>query len=218
MNSSVLGIIGLGNRVISLLQDKLELVEKTYGKLDRFGVATFYEGRTKFLETQGSLDLLSGFSTPARLVIAFIEQTHPDEPPLQPRPELYTNNALALVYTGQLANAKDIRFELSTLGFHFETQCESEVVLRLIYRYFKIGMSLSEAVRLSLKYLEGDFALIVLDTRHQELLATRQGYALTIGVDQGTLYIGSNRRILNLISYPMLQIPEGEAMILHSLF
>ncbi len=213
--NSVLGILSQGNSVTSILPKDLLLVEETYGKLDKVGIATFGDGHIKCLETEGNLQGLSGFKTTAHLAIAFIEQTHPDQLELQP--ELYTNNDLALVYSGQLENAKDIRFELSRLGFHFESQRDSETVLRLIHRYFEIGMSLSEAMRLSLKYLEGDFAVIVLDARHQELVAARQGYPLTIGIDQETLYIGSSTNILNVISYPVLQIKEGEAIMLQSI-
>ncbi|MEK8017925.1 MAG: hypothetical protein VSS75_013715 [Candidatus Parabeggiatoa sp.] len=80
---------------------------------------------------------------------------------------------------------------------------------------FDIGMFLSEAVKSSLLHLRGEFA--VLDARHQELLVTRQGYPLSIGVDQETLYIASSTRILTALSDPLLHITEGEAMVLHSL-
>ncbi|MEK8015478.1 MAG: hypothetical protein VSS75_001335 [Candidatus Parabeggiatoa sp.] len=48
-------------------------------------------------------------------------------------------------------------------------------------------------------------------------MAARQGYPLTIGIDQETLYIGSSTNILNVISYPVLQIKEGEAIMLQSI-
>ena len=151
------------------------------------------------------------------LAIAFLEQSHPDGVIETPCPQLYANDELAVVYTGQLVNAIDIRRSLLRLGFHFEGHRDSEVVLRLINRYFEIGMPLHEAVKSSLLHLRGEFALIVLDAKHQELLVARQGYPLSIGVDQETLYIASSTRILTALSYPLLHITEGEAIVLHSL-
>jgi len=217
MNNSLLGILTKGSRVTSILQKDLQQIEQTYGKLDQVGVATFCDGHTKCLETQGNLQALSDFHTPAHLAITMIEQKFPNSIPLQDQPELFSNNELALVYSGQLENARDIRLSLSRLGFDFDSQRDSEVVLRQIQRYFEIGLSLSEAMRLALKELEGYFSLIVLDAKHQELAAARQGYSLTIGIAQETLYIGSNTRILNVVSSPMLQIQDGEAMILQSI-
>ncbi|HIE02913.1 MAG TPA: hypothetical protein EYP59_21965 [Thiotrichaceae bacterium] len=221
MNNSLLGILTKGSRVTSIVEKDLLLVEETYGKLDRIGVATFCEGQIKCLENQGNLQALSDFQIPdpAHLAITLIEQHYPDgmEQP-QPRPELSSNKELALVYSGKLENAIDIHFSLSELGFDFETHLESEAILRLIHRYIDIGMSLLEAIKLSLNNLEGDFAFIVLDARYQELVAACQGYPLTIGIDEQTLYIGSNARILNIVSCPMLQLKAGEAMMLQSIF
>ncbi len=120
-----------------------------------------------------------------------------------------------MVYSGQLENARDIR--LNVLKLDFPIQRDSEVVLRLILHYFEFGMSLSEAMRLTLIDLEGYFSLIVLDAKHQELAAARHGYPLTIGIVQDTLYIGSNIRILNVVSSPMLQIQDGKTMMLQSI-
>ncbi len=57
----------------------------------------------------------------------------------------------------------------------------------------------------------------MLDAKHQELLVARQGYPLSIGVDQDTLYIASSTKILTALSYPLLHITEGEAIVLHFL-
>ncbi len=217
MNSSLLGVVTPGNQVMPLLQNGLQLVEESYGKLERLGVATFWEGRTQCLENKGNLQVLSTFETPAHLAIAFLEQSHPDGVIGTPCPQLYANDDLALVYTGQLVNAIDIRRSLLRLGFHCESQRESELVLRLINRYFEIGMSLSEAVESSLFHLKGEFAVIALDARHQELLVTCQGHPLSIGVDQDTLYIASSTRILTALSSPLLHIRAGDAMVLHSI-
>jgi len=219
MNNSLLGILTKVRfdalPCVSTLQKDLQLVEQTYGKLDQVGVATFCDGHTQCIETQGNLQALSGFNTPAHLAIALIEQKFPDMHQIQVSPELSSNNDLALVYSGQLENAKDIC--LNVLKLDLPIQRDSEVVLRLIYRYFEFGLSLSEAMRLTLNDLEGYFSLIVLDARHQELVAARHGHPLTIGIDQETLYIGSNTRILNVVSSPMLQIQDGETIMLQSL-
>ena len=67
MENTLLGVVTPGNQVMPLLQNGLQLVEESYGKLERLGVATFWEGRTQCLENQGNLQVLSTFETPAHL-------------------------------------------------------------------------------------------------------------------------------------------------------
>lgn len=217
MNQSLLGVLSLENNAISLLSNGLQKIEKTYGKWDRLGVATFSEGCTKCIENKGSLDILSAFATPAHLAIAFLDRPQENGLCAIPAPELYSNNSLALVYIGQIVNAKKSRLSLLQLGFQFETQHDSEVVLRLINRYFEVGMSLSEAASASLKHLKGEFAILALDARHQELLIIAHGYPLSLGVEQDTLYIASNTPILTTLSYPLLHLKEAEMFVLHSI-
>ena len=119
MNQSLLGVLSLENNAISLLSNGLQKIEKNYGELARLGVATFSEGCTKCLENKGSLDIFSAFTTPAHFAIGFLDRQENGLCAI-PAPELYSNNSLALVYIGQLVNAKKIRLGLLQLGFHLK--------------------------------------------------------------------------------------------------
>jgi asparagine synthase (glutamine-hydrolysing) len=70
---------------------------------------------------------------------------------------------IVLVYNGELYNYKQLRQELETLGDHFVTNGDTEVILRMIVRY---GVS-------ALPRFDGMFAIAAWDTRDQSLLLAR---------------------------------------------
>ena len=68
-----------------------------------------------------------------------------------------------IVYNGELYNAAELREQLEALGCHFETSCDTEV---LLYSYIYYGESCVEK-------LNGIFAFAVWDSKNRRLFAAR---------------------------------------------
>lgn len=72
---------------------------------------------------------------------------------------------LTMVYNGEVYNFKEIRDALEELGYQFESQTDTEVILKA-YHYWGVGFT---------KYLNGMFAIAILD---------RQNFTLTLVRDR----------------------------------
>ncbi len=72
-------------------------------------------------------------------------------------------NELALVHDGEIYNHWQIREYLEDRGVSFESDVDSEVILRLIEFLREKGLSLSSAVKEAMHWLEGDYAVAFSD-------------------------------------------------------
>jgi len=139
---------------------------------------------------------------------------------VSPQLQFHSTEEVALVYTGQLANAPDARYELQTLGYDFEGKSDGEIVLRFLNRYLdlEVGISPLEATDLILSRLKGNqFAIMALFAKPQALLlaASCQEGALAIGVSNNSLYLSFETTILKKLCNPVMQLEKGSPILLH---
>jgi len=72
-------------------------------------------------------------------------------------------NELALVHNGEVYNHAQIRAFLEGRGVSFESDVDSEVILRLIEFLRGKGLSFPQAVREAMRWIEGDYAVAFSD-------------------------------------------------------
>ncbi len=72
-------------------------------------------------------------------------------------------NELALVHNGEIYNHIPLRGYLRRKGIEFESDVDSEVILRLIEHLFERGLSPPDAVRRIMLMLDGDYAVAFSD-------------------------------------------------------
>ncbi len=106
------------------------------------------------------------------------------------QPLLNTDQTIAVVVNGELYGYKDIRSELESKGYKFQTQSDSEIVLHLYEEY---GTDF-------LDYLRGEFAFIIYDEKKNQVFAGRDRFGikpLQYHLDSnGTLYIASEAKAI----------------------
>ena len=73
-----------------------------------------------------------------------------------------------IVFNGEIYNNLQLKSQLEKLGFHFETQCEAEVILAL---YELLGVEFMSQLR-------GMFSLVLYDRRIQKLIAVRDQFGI----------------------------------------
>ncbi len=217
MANSIFGI-NANKDVTPLLLDGLQGLEPRSGDSE-IGIATVANGQIFSQQVSGKVSNLQALRSPRRpysqFGIAYQCQTNQGD--ARQRPQLHVSAEIAVAYTGALVNSNAIREELYALGYEFETQGEGEMVLHYLNRYLNLNADISpvEAMGLVLARLEGYFSLIALFSQPEtSMMAARRGCSLAVGVAQETLYIGFDTKALKVLAYPVIQLEEGNAVVL----
>ena len=102
--------------------------------------------------------------------------------------------AVSVVHNGIVENHALLRERLIAGGRHFSSQTDTEVLAHLIDQALIEGASsLPEAVRQSLRQVEGSYAIAVLSDRHpDEMVAAKKASPLVVGVGQGEMFLASD--------------------------
>lgn len=103
----------------------------------------------------------------------------------------HATNQVAIVHNGIIENYKEIKNILSNKSL-IKSETDSEVVAHLITDYLDQGLDYSEIVEKLLIELKGAFALAVLFTKTNKLLAIKRGSPLAVGYGEENNFIGSD--------------------------
>jgi asparagine synthase (glutamine-hydrolysing) len=106
------------------------------------------------------------------------------------------DQSLVAVVNGEFYGYQHIREELLKDGYRFKTQSDSEIILGLYERY---------GVR-ALKYLRGEFALVLWDKKNQLIFAARDYFGikpLFFRQDQNGIYFASEAKAFNALGFPL---------------
>ena len=103
----------------------------------------------------------------------------------------HATNQVAIVHNGIIENYKEIKNILSNKSL-IQSETDSEVVAHLITDYLDQGLDYPEIVEKLLIELKGAFALAVLFTKTNKLLAIKRGSPLAVGYGEENNFIGSD--------------------------
>jgi glucosamine--fructose-6-phosphate aminotransferase (isomerizing) len=207
----IIGIIGK-NEVAPLLVDGLRRLE--YRGYDSAGIATLVGGKIERRRAEGKLDRLVErlAQSPVRGRIGIGHTrwaTHgvPSENNAHP----IASDRVAVVHNGIIENFQAIKNELLSLGHRFDTETDTEAVVRLITQYLDEGLTPVEAVAKTLPRLEGAFALLILFAGADDLLiGARRNSPLAVGFGDGEMFLGSDALALAPLTRRILYLEEGD--------
>ncbi|MGB8182865.1 MAG: glutamine--fructose-6-phosphate transaminase (isomerizing) [Stellaceae bacterium] len=207
----IIGIVGKGE-VAPLLIEGLKRLE--YRGYDSAGIATLVNGRIERRRAEGKLENLARrvASEPVAGCIGIGHTrwaTHgvPNETNAHP----IATDRVAVVHNGIIENFQELKAELTSAGYHFETQTDTEAVAILLTRYLKDGLSPKDAVAKALARLHGAFALVMLFAGHQDtLICARRGSPLAIGYGDGEMFVGSDALALAPLTQNLVYLEEGD--------
>lgn len=118
---------------------------------------------------------------------------------------------LAIVHNGIIENFEPLKQELQSQGFQFSSDTDTEVIAHLIARAMQTGQSLQDAFLATVSQLEGAFALGVLHKDYpNQILASRKGSPLVIGVGIGENFIASDQMALLQVTDRFIYLEEGD--------
>lgn len=197
----ITGYVGSKNAVPILLEGLLKLEYRGY---DSAGIALLKNGILRVCKKKGRVGTLAeevrkmNFS--ANTGISHTRwATHGGVTDANAHPHVSSDGNFALVHNGIIENYESIKNFLSTKGYTFSSQTDSEVLVTLIaYHYSQrtdenTENRFMEAVRKALLHVEGTYGIAVLCRFNDgEIVAARKGSPLLIGVGKNERLVSSD--------------------------
>ena len=123
----------------------------------------------------------------------------------------FSRERIAVVHNGIIENHEELRKELEEVGFHFESQTDTEVIAHLIHQLYQ--GDLFEAVQAATKRLTGAYAIAVLcrDEPHR-VVGARLGSPLIIGVGEAEHFLASDAMALANATTRIVYLEEGDVV------
>ncbi len=211
------GIVGyIGRRdAIPVLLEGLRSLE--YRGYDSAGLAVIYRNRLQITKTAGRVqDLRDRVDrrTNIRATIGIGHTrwaTHGEPNETNAHPHTDTAGRIGVVHNGIFENAEQLRDQLTGQGVKLVSDTDTEALAHLIAAEATEGVTLEEAVRRALRYVEGTYGLVVLDILHQdELVVARNGSPLVLGIGDGEMFIASDVAALVRHTKQVVYLQDGE--------
>ena len=118
---------------------------------------------------------------------------------------------LALVHNGIIENHKKLREEQISLGFKFQSDTDTEVIVNALFESLDLKTDVLAAMFKVMKKLDGAYALGVIDNNEPErLIAARKGSPLVIGVGINEYFVASDVFALLPATQKFIYLEEGD--------
>jgi glucosamine--fructose-6-phosphate aminotransferase (isomerizing) len=193
-----------------------------YRGYDSVGEATIQNGVLYIKKDQGKIDdvhkAIDLDNLPGNIGIGHTRwATHGAPYQVNAHPHTDCENKIAVVHNGIIENFSALRKELEGLGHEFKSKTDTEVIPHLIEENMKKGMSLVEAVRDSLKRLNGSYAIAVLSNiEPDKIVVARNESPLVIGVGEEATYCASDITAFLPLTNRTVILENGELGILEA--
>lgn len=121
-----------------------------------------------------------------------------------------SSDDIVLVHNGIIENYQELKAELKTQGYIFNSETDSEVVVHLIHRELQ-QHNFAQSVKNAISHLSGAYALAIMQKGNQdELWVARQGSPLVIGVGMDEYYVGSDPLALLQVTDRFIYLEEDD--------
>lgn len=210
------GIIGyVGTReVVPVLIGGLKKLE--YRGYDSAGVAVVNGSGVEVVRAEGKLSNLEAKLSDKELHGTFGMghtrwATHgkPNENNAHPHRDCTGN--VVVIHNGIIENFLPLKQRLKGQGHEFKSETDTEVVAHLIEENRKGGTSFVDAVKKSLKELDGHYALVMIAADEPgTIIAAKQGPPLVIGLGEGENIVASDVAPLLAYTRDIIYLEDGE--------
>jgi glucosamine--fructose-6-phosphate aminotransferase (isomerizing) len=210
------GIIGyVGSRdVVPVLIGALKKLE--YRGYDSAGIAVVNGDGVEVVRAEGKLSNLESKLGEKPLHGSFGMghtrwATHgkPNENNAHPHRDCSGN--VVVIHNGIIENFLPLKQRLQKLGHEFKTETDTEVVAHLIEETMKDGTPFVQAVKKTLKQLEGHYALVIIDgAAPGTIVAAKHGPPLVVGLGENENMVASDVAPLLAYTRNIIYLEDGE--------
>jgi glucosamine--fructose-6-phosphate aminotransferase (isomerizing) len=213
------GIIGyVGNRdVVPVLIGGLKKLE--YRGYDSAGIAVINGNGVEVVRAEGKLSNLEAKLGEKPITGSFGMghtrwATHgkPNENNAHPHRDCTGN--VVVIHNGIIENFLPLKQRLQKAGHEFKTETDTEVVAHLIEETMKDGTKFVEAVKKTLKQLEGHYALVMIDgSEPGTIVAAKHGPPLVVGLGEDENIVASDVAPLLAYTRNIIYLEDGDYIV-----
>src|SRR5436305_3211351 len=118
---------------------------------------------------------------------------------------------VVVIHNGIIENFLPIKQRRQKIGNAFKTETDTEVVAHLVEENMKDGTKFVDAVRKTLKELQGHYALVMIDGNEPgTIVAAKQGPPLVVGLGENENIIASDVAPLLAYTRDIIYLEDGE--------
>ncbi len=216
------GIVGyIGTKTAKdVLMAGLEKLE--YRGYDSAGIAVIEAEQVHCTRAKGKLhnlkEKLTTFASMSQIGIGHTRwATHGKPEEYNAHPHMDTQMRIAVVQNGIIENYRPLRETLKEKGHQFRSETDTEVIPHLIAEFLATDLPpdhpnrFLEAVRRSVKLLEGAFALAIISVDFaDEIIVVRKQAPLILGFGSGEFFCASDVPALVPYTRAILPLQDGE--------
>ena len=171
------------------------LKDLEYRGYDSWGIAAL-NGSISIVKDVGKISNISLNDLnllPTELAIGHTRwSTHGSVNQINAHPHFSQNETFALVQNGIVENYQELRGELKTKGYQFQTETDTEVIVRLIEENLTQTNNLKEAITKAFNKLKGRNAIVVINKENKTIYAARNGSPLMLGIGDEEFILASD--------------------------
>ena len=124
---------------------------------------------------------------------------------------------IAVVHNGIIENHSALRNELVASGYTMSSETDTEIIAHLIHRETKSGLDMLSAIRRSLTFVEGAYAIAVLSEEEPDrIVVAKNASPLVLGISKGATYCASDIPALLPYTNEMVFLEDGEIAVLEA--
>ena len=224
----IVGYIGRRDAVPVLLEGLRSLEYRGY---DSAGLAVVHRNRLQVTKTAGRVQELrdrvedrasaaSGRTAGTKATIGIGHTrwaTHGEPNEVNAHPHTDTEGRIAVVHNGIIENAEQLRDALIASGVKLVSETDTEALAHMIAAEATEGTSLQDAVRQTLRHVEGTYGLVVLDTKNpHELVVARNGSPIVLGIGESEMFVASDVAALVRYTKQVVYLDDAEVATVHA--
>ncbi|HUD97193.1 MAG TPA: glutamine--fructose-6-phosphate transaminase (isomerizing) [Woeseiaceae bacterium] len=212
------GIVGAvaERNVVPILMEGLRRLE--YRGYDSAGIAVMEGAAVSRLRRLGKVQELQNAldDTPLRGSTGISHTrwaTHGAPSESNAHPHMSHGN-ITIVHNGIIENYQELRKDLKSRGYQFESETDTEVVAHRIRHHLETAGDLTEAVKATVAELEGAYALVVMSASDpHKLVLARAGCPVVIGLGLDENFVASDVAALLPVTRKFQFLEEGDIAI-----
>jgi glucosamine--fructose-6-phosphate aminotransferase (isomerizing) len=141
--------------------------------------------------------------------------THGEPNDVNSHPHMSQSENLVLIHNGIIENYAAIKEELSSRGYEFKSETDTEVLVNFIEDIYKNDdVDLPEAVRKALNHVVGAYAIALVSKDDPDtIIAARKSSPLVIGIGEGEFFIASDATPIVEYTKNVVYLEDGEIAV-----